>query len=149
VTKKNLIPAHRINEQIESRQVRLVIDSGDGGDGESSSSKSHEVISTIVARKRAKEAGLDLVEMNAKAVPPVCRMLDYDAFRYELRLKEKEARKKAVERRTARSGQGTSSERPDQRQRSRDQGGPGEQIPGARAQGDGEDRVQIQRRRQG
>jgi translation initiation factor IF-3 len=99
VTKKNLIPAHRINEQIESRQVRLVIDSGDGGDGESSSSKSHEVISTIVARKRAKEAGLDLVEMNAKAVPPVCRMLDYDAFRYELRLKEKEARKKAVERR--------------------------------------------------
>ena len=99
MTKKNLIPAHRINEQIESRQVRLVIDSGDGGDGESSSSKSHEVISTIVARKRAKEAGLDLVEMNAKAVPPVCRMLDYDAFRYELRLKEKEARKKAVERR--------------------------------------------------
>lgn len=99
VTKKNLIPAHRINEQIESRQVRLVTDSGDGGDGESSSSKSHEVISTIVARKRAKEAGLDLVEMNAKAVPPVCRMLDYDAFRYELRLKEKEARKKAVERR--------------------------------------------------
>jgi translation initiation factor IF-3 len=98
-TKKNLIPAHRINEQIESRQVRLVTDSGDGGDGESSSSKSHEVISTIVARKRAKEAGLDLVEMNAKAVPPVCRMLDYDAFRYELRLKEKEARKKAVERR--------------------------------------------------
>ena len=99
VTKKNLIPAHKINEQIESRQVRLVTDSGDGGDGESSSSKSHEVISTIVARKRAKEAGLDLVEMNAKAVPPVCRMLDYDAFRYELRLKEKEARKKAVERR--------------------------------------------------
>ncbi len=98
-TKKNLIPAHRINEQIESRQVRLVTDSGDGGDDESSSSKSHEVISTIVARKRAKEAGLDLVEMNAKAVPPVCRMLDYDAFRYELRLKEKEARKKAVERR--------------------------------------------------
>ena len=49
----------------------------------------------------------------------------------------------------ARSGQGTSSERPDQRQRSRDQGGPGEQIPGARAQGDGEDRVQVERRRQG
>jgi translation initiation factor IF-3 len=37
--------------------------------------------------------------MNAKAVPPVCRMLDYDAFRYELRVKEREARKKAVERR--------------------------------------------------
>ena len=94
VTKKNSVAAHRINEQITARHIRLVM----GGDGEGDT-KSHEVIPTIVARKRARDAGLDLVEMNAKAVPPVCRMLDYDAFRYELRVKEREARKKAVERR--------------------------------------------------
>ncbi len=94
VTKKNLVAAHKINEQITARHIRLVM----GGDGVGDT-KSHEVIPTIVARKRARDAGLDLVEMNAKAVPPVCRMLDYDAFRYELRVKEREARKKAVERR--------------------------------------------------
>ena len=39
------------------------------------------------------------MEVNPRAVPPVCRLMDYDAFRYELRRKERDARKKAVERR--------------------------------------------------
>ncbi len=41
----------------------------------------------------AKEKGLDLVEIAPKAVPPVCRIMDYGKFLYELHKKEHEARK--------------------------------------------------------
>ncbi len=42
---------------------------------------------------RAREAGLDLVEVDANAVPPVCRLLDYGKWRYEQAKKEREGRK--------------------------------------------------------
>jgi translation initiation factor IF-3 len=42
---------------------------------------------------RAREAGLDLVEVDANGVPPVCRILDYGKFKYEQAKKEREARK--------------------------------------------------------
>ena len=42
---------------------------------------------------RAREAGLDLVEVDANAVPPVCRILDYGKWRYEQAKKEREGRK--------------------------------------------------------
>jgi translation initiation factor IF-3 len=41
----------------------------------------------------AKEKGLDLVEIAPKAVPPVCRIMDYGKFLYELHKKEHEAKK--------------------------------------------------------
>ena len=44
--------------------------------------------------KRAEEAGLDLVEVAATAVPPVCRIMDYSKYKYEQEKREKEARKK-------------------------------------------------------
>lgn len=45
------------------------------------------------AREVAKTHGLDLVEVAATAVPPVCRLLDYGKFKYEQAKKEREARK--------------------------------------------------------
>ena len=55
------------------------ISGGGGGGGGAANAKGgakrHEVISTMVALRRAKEAGLDLVEVNPRAVPPVCRLM--------------------------------------------------------------------------
>ena len=42
----------------------------------------------------ADEEGLDLVEVSANADPPVCRIMNYDKFRYEQKKKEQEAKKK-------------------------------------------------------
>ena len=42
----------------------------------------------------AQEQGLDLVEVSDKADPPVCRIMNYDKFRYELKKKQQEAKKK-------------------------------------------------------
>lgn len=46
------------------------------------------------ALRSAKEAGLDLVEVSPEASPPVCRILDYGRYRYQLNKKAQEARKK-------------------------------------------------------
>ena len=44
--------------------------------------------------KLAQEAELDLVKIAPKAKPPVCKIIDYGKYRYELARKEKEAKKK-------------------------------------------------------
>jgi translation initiation factor IF-3 len=46
------------------------------------------------ARQMAYEEGLDLVEVSANADPPVCRIMNYDKFRYEQKKKQQEAKKK-------------------------------------------------------
>ena len=43
---------------------------------------------------RAEESGLDLVEVSPTAKPPVCRIMDYGKYRYELSKKQQEAKKK-------------------------------------------------------
>lgn len=73
-----------INEEITSKEVRLV-----NFDGEQLG-----VVSIKDALSRAHENGLDLVEVSAKADPPVCRLMDFDKYRYELSKKQKEAKKK-------------------------------------------------------
>ena len=100
-TRRSATPPRAIASisRFSARQVRLVSDPGDGGGDAGGEKRSHEIISTIVAIRRAKQAGLDLVEVNPRADPPVCRLMNYDAFRYELRQKERDARKRAVERR--------------------------------------------------
>jgi translation initiation factor IF-3 len=55
------------------------------------------VISTDEARKIAQENGLDLVEMLAHANPPVCHIIDYSKYKYELKIKEKNNAKKQRE----------------------------------------------------
>jgi translation initiation factor IF-3 len=53
------------------------------------------VIPTRDALEIARERGLDLVEVQPNAMPPVCRLMDYGRFRYEESRKERESRKKA------------------------------------------------------
>lgn len=52
------------------------------------------IVTIAQALKTAYENGLDLVEVSAKAEPPVCRIMDFDKFRYEQSKKLKEAKKK-------------------------------------------------------
>lgn len=73
-----------INEQIKDREVRLV-----GEDGEQLG-----IMSSRDALKLAREAELDLVKIAPTAKPPVCKIIDYGKYRYELARKEKEAKKK-------------------------------------------------------
>ena len=73
-----------INEQIRDKEVRLI-----GADGEQLG-----IMSAREAYKLAQEAELDLVKIAPTAKPPVCKIIDYGKYRYELARKEKEARKK-------------------------------------------------------
>lgn len=74
---------HKINEKITSQQVRIV-----GDDIES------QVVSVREALKIAQEKELDLVEISPNASPPVCRIVDYKKFLYELKKKQKEIKAK-------------------------------------------------------
>ncbi len=76
-------PLHRINGKIRAREVRVI-----GPDGQQVG-----VIPLGQAIVMAQGAGLDLVEIAATAVPPVCRIVDYGKFKYELSKKEKEGKK--------------------------------------------------------
>ena len=73
-----------INEQIRDREVRLI-----GADGEQIG-----VVSSREAQKIADEVGLDLVKIAPNAKPPVCKVIDYGKYRYEMARKDKEAKKK-------------------------------------------------------
>ena len=73
-----------INEQIKVKEVRLI----------SSEGEQLGVVSINEAREKAEEAGLDLVLIAPTAKPPVCKIIDYGKFRYEIARKDKEAKKK-------------------------------------------------------
>ena len=73
----------RINEGIRVREVRLI-----DADGNQKG-----IVPTIQALQLAKEAGLDLVEVAPQAQPPVCKILDYGKYKFELEKKTSEARK--------------------------------------------------------
>ncbi|MFZ5470547.1 MAG: translation initiation factor IF-3 [Myxococcota bacterium] len=77
---------HRTNRRIRSREVRVV---GPGGE-------QLGVLSIEAALDRAQEAGLDLVEVQPMAKPPVCKIMDYGKFKYEEKKKASEAKKKQV-----------------------------------------------------
>lgn len=74
----------KINEDIDYREVRLVDSDG----------TQRGVVSAREALEAAQEQGLDLVEVSDKADPPVCRIMNFDKFRYELKKKQQEAKKK-------------------------------------------------------
>jgi translation initiation factor IF-3 len=52
------------------------------------------VITTEAALRRAAEVGLDLVEVNPKATPPVCKILDFGKFKYEEKKRQRDAKRK-------------------------------------------------------
>ncbi|MCC2615900.1 translation initiation factor IF-3 [Aestuariibacter halophilus] len=74
----------RINDQITSREVRLI-----GKDGEQIG-----VVTLSEAIDTAEEANLDLVEISPNAEPPVCKVMDYGKFLFEKSKAQKEQKKK-------------------------------------------------------
>ncbi len=76
---------HRINRKITAEEVRLVGDNVEIG-----------VYKRSAALAIADEQGLDLVEISPKAVPPVCKVMDYKKFLYEQKKREKALKSKAA-----------------------------------------------------
>ncbi|WP_457577207.1 translation initiation factor IF-3 [Desulfomarina sp.] len=74
----------QINDQIRFPKVRLIDQDG----------SQRGIVTSDEARKIAYDAGLDLVIVSANADPPVCRVMNYDKFRYEQKKKSQEAKKK-------------------------------------------------------
>ena len=76
----------RINEEITASQVRLVGDN----------IEEQGVYSISQAIRLADELGLDLVEISAKADPPVCKIIDYQKYLYQQKKKAKEMKANAA-----------------------------------------------------
>lgn len=76
----------RMNRQIRVPEV-YVIDADNSQKG---------VMRTIDALQYAQDQGLDLIEVSPNANPPVCKILDYDKYRFQMEKRQKEARKSQV-----------------------------------------------------
>lgn len=74
----------RINDRIRVREVRLVDDEGNQAG----------IVPTLDARRMADDKGLDLVEVAPNASPPVCKILDYGKYKFELEKKNRENKRK-------------------------------------------------------
>ena len=82
---RNVQPAHRINNRITARTVRVV-----GDEIET------QVLSLQDALKLADKMELDLVEISPNADPPVCKIIDYQKFLYQQKRKQKELKAKTA-----------------------------------------------------
>lgn len=94
--KREEAPQFRINYQIKVPEIRLVGDNL----AELSEKVGKEITSDIYPTRQvlkwADIMELDLVEISAKAKPPVCRIIDYKKFLYDKKKKEKEIKARAV-----------------------------------------------------
>jgi translation initiation factor IF-3 len=77
----------RVNERIGVREVRVILDDGD-------ESVQLGVLPTRDALAKARELGLDLVEVSPTARPPVCRIMDFGKYKYEQSKKAKQSKKR-------------------------------------------------------
>ena len=73
----------RINEQIRVREIRLIDDEGN----------QKGIIPTIDALRMARDEDLDLVEVSPNANPPVCKILDFGKYRFEMEKKLRDSKK--------------------------------------------------------
>ena len=73
----------QINEEIRDAQVRVISDSGE----------QLGIMSSKDAYFKAIDKGLDLVKISPNAEPPVCKIMDYGKYKFELAKREKENRK--------------------------------------------------------
>lgn len=78
------IKEQRINEMIQVREVRLIDSEGN----------QRGIMPTAEALGLAREVELDLVEVSPNANPPVCKLLDYGKYKFELEKKLRESKKK-------------------------------------------------------
>ena len=76
---------HRINEQIRAKEVRIV--------GDEVEAKVYPIAQSL---RLAEEHEADLVEISPNAEPPVCRIIDYSKFLYQLKKRQKEQKAKQV-----------------------------------------------------
>lgn len=74
----------RVNEEIRVEKIRLI-----DADGNMIG-----IVSVREGIERARDVGLDLIEVSPHAEPPVCKILDYGKYKYELQKKKNEAKKK-------------------------------------------------------
>lgn len=82
---ENLSIQVRINNQIQAPELRVILEDGDN----------LGVISFREALDKARELGLDLIEISPKANPPVAKIMDYGKFQYAENKKQKLAKAKA------------------------------------------------------
>lgn len=75
---------YKINDDIKSSTVRVILDD------------TNTVMNIYDAKKLAESKGLDLVEISPSANPPVCKIIEYSKFIYQLKKKEKENKKNQV-----------------------------------------------------
>ncbi|MBN8555822.1 MAG: translation initiation factor IF-3 [Deltaproteobacteria bacterium] len=73
----------RVNHQIRAAKIRVVLEDG----------AQLGVLSPYEALKEAEKRGLDLVEISPKASPPVCKLMDFGKFKYELKKKAQGSKK--------------------------------------------------------
>jgi len=83
--KDNLKDQYRVNEKIRAREVRVVGDEVEQG-----------VYPIAEALRMAQNQQLDLIEISPNAVPPVCRISDYQKFIYQQKKRQKEQKAKSV-----------------------------------------------------
>ena len=74
----------RLNDKITSKEVRLISENGD----------QLGVVPIEVAIEKAKDVGLDLIEVGPNSKPPVCKILDYGKLRYEEKKRQQLSKKK-------------------------------------------------------
>ncbi len=80
---KTIKREHQLNAEIRDKEVRLI-----GEDGEQLG-----IVSSKEALNIAEDRGLDLVKISPTAVPPVCKIMNYGKYQFELAKKAKEAKK--------------------------------------------------------
>ena len=85
--KQDKIKKYKVNHQIKASEVRVVDEQG----------KMLGVFSLSDALKLAEEKELDLIEVDPKAAPPVCRLMEWGKFKYKLEKEEKSKKKKKQE----------------------------------------------------
>ena len=84
MTRDSRGPQIRVNHRIRVPEVRVVLDDG----------SQLGVMPTSEALKQAEGRGLDLVEVNPKSMPPVCKILDFGKYKYEEKKRASEAKRK-------------------------------------------------------
>lgn len=73
----------RINERIRVREIRLINTNGE----------QLGIVPTVEALAKAKSVGLDLVEISPTANPPVCKIIDYGKYKFQMEKKARETKK--------------------------------------------------------
>ena len=78
------IEKYKINRSITAQQDLLIDQNGEA----------LGIVNIRSTLAKADEVGLDLVEISRNAVPPVCKIIDYEKLKYELKKKKAEAKKR-------------------------------------------------------